>query len=50
MWAQRGHRGCTSAGTDACVDGTVRVRIGHVVDRGGGGAQSTRHQVKGECL
>ena len=36
MWAQKGHKGCTSAGTDAHVEGTVRVRVGHVIDRGGG--------------
>ena len=44
MRAQRGHKGCTSAGTDACVGGTVRVRVRHVIDRGGG-AQSARHLV-----
>ena len=31
---QRGHKGCTSAGTDARTEGTVKVRIGHVIDRG----------------
>ena len=31
---QKGHRGCTSAGTDARVDGTVRARVRHVIDRG----------------
>ena len=30
-----GHKGCTSVGTDARVGGTVRVRIKHVIDRGG---------------
>ena len=40
----KGHKGCTSAGTDACVDGTVRARVRHVIDRGGG-AQSARHLV-----
>ena len=39
-----GHKGCTSASTDARVGGTVRVRIGHVIDRGGG-VQSARHLV-----
>ena len=44
MRAQRGHKGCTSAGTDARVGSTVRVRVRHVIDRGGG-AQSARHLV-----
>ena len=44
MRAQRGYKGCTSAGTDACVGGTVKGRVGHVIDRGGG-AQSARHLV-----
>jgi hypothetical protein len=30
------HRGCTSAGTDARVCSTVRARVRHVIDRGGG--------------
>ena len=30
-----GHERCTSVGTDACVDGTVRVRVKHVIDRRG---------------
>ena len=47
MWAQRGHGGCTSAGTDTQIGGTVRARVRHVRDRGGGGAQSTRCRVKG---
>ena len=34
MWAQRGHKGCTSAGTDARIDGTVKARVGRVIDRG----------------
>ena len=34
MRAQRGHKGCTSAGTDACIDGTVKARVRHVIDRG----------------
>ena len=38
------HKGCTSAGTDARVDGTERAMIRHVIDRGGG-AQSARHLV-----
>ena len=29
---EKGHKGCTSAGTDACIGGTVGVRIGHVID------------------
>ena len=45
MRAQRGHKGCTSAGTDARVGSTVEARVRHVIDRGGGGAQSTRHLV-----
>ena len=40
MQAQRGHKGCTSASTDACIDGTVRVRVRHVIDREGGGGHS----------
>ena len=44
MWAQRVHKGCASAGTDACVNGTVEVRMRHVIDRGVG-LQSTRHLV-----
>ena len=27
------HRGCTSAGTDACIYSTVRARVKHVTDR-----------------
>ena len=46
---QKGHRGCTPVGTDAHVDGTVRARKRHVIDRRGGGAQSARHQAKGGC-
>ena len=42
--AQRVHKGCTSAGTGARVGGTVRVRVRHVIDRGGD-AQSARHLV-----
>jgi hypothetical protein len=34
-------RRCTSAGTDAHVCSTVKVRVKHVIDRGGG-AQSAR--------
>ena len=39
---QRGHSRCTSAGTDAHVYGTVRVRVRHVIDRGRR-VQSARH-------
>ena len=35
------HKGCTSVGTDARICSTVRARVKHVIDRGGG-AQSTR--------
>ena len=42
--AQRVHKGCTSAGTDAHVGSTVKARVRHVIDRGEG-AQSTRHLV-----
>ena len=66
MQAQEGHKGCTSAGADARVNGTVGARVRHVIDRRGG-AQSARHLVlvlvsegksnsrllqeaKGECL
>ena len=31
---QRGHNGCASTGTDAHIDGTVKVRVRHVIDRG----------------
>ena len=34
MRAQKGHKGCTSAGTDARVGSTVRMRVRHVIDRG----------------
>ena len=44
MQVQRGHQGCTSAGTDARVGGTVKARVRHVIDKGGG-AQSARHLV-----
>ena len=44
MWAQRGHSRCASTGTDACVNGTVEVRMRHVIERGVG-PQSTRHLV-----
>ena len=40
---RRGTEGCTSAGTDARVEGTVEARVKHVIDRGGSGAQSARH-------
>ena len=33
MWTQRGHSGCASTGTNACIDGIVGVRIRHVIDR-----------------
>ena len=29
-----GHKGCASTGTDAHIDGTVKVRVRHVIDRG----------------
>ena len=32
MWAQRGHKRYISTGTDACVGGTVEVRVRHVID------------------
>jgi hypothetical protein len=38
------HKGCTSAGTDACVDGIVGVRMRHVIGRGEG-PHSARHLV-----
>ena len=38
------HKGCTSAGTDAHIDSTVKVRVERVIDRGGG-AQFARHLV-----
>ena len=44
MWAQGGHRGCTSAGTDARIGSSVGARMRHVIDRGEG-AQSIRHLV-----
>ena len=39
------HRGRASAGTDARINGTVVVRVKHVIDRGRGSAQSARHLV-----
>ena len=44
MQAQRGHRGCTSTGTDARVGSAVGARVRHVIDRGEG-AQSARHLI-----
>ena len=41
---QKVHKGCASAGTDACTSGTVEVRKRHVIDRGVD-AQSARHLV-----
>ena len=38
------HKGCASAGTDACISGTVEVRRRHVIDRGVG-VQPARHLV-----
>ena len=35
MWAQEGHNGCASTGTDACVSGTVGARARHVIDSRG---------------
>ena len=46
MWMQKGHRGCTSAGTDACIDGTVKVRVRHVIDRGW--RRGTSHKASSE--
>ena len=40
-----GHKGCASTGTDAHVDGTVKVRERHVIDRGAG--RGTVHE---ECV
>ena len=34
MWVQKVHRGHASAGTDAHVNGTVAVKVKHVIDRG----------------
>ena len=34
MRAQRGTKGGTSAGVDACVSRTVKARVKHVIDRG----------------
>ena len=47
---QRGHRGCTLAGTDAHVDGIVKARLRHVIDRGR--RRSTVHKAssKGRVL
>ena len=42
MRAQRGCRRCASAGTDAHIGSNVGVRVRHVIDRGGKGAQSAR--------
>ena len=42
-----GHRGCTSAGTDARVGSIVRARVRHVIDRGEG-VQSARHLTRSD--
>ena len=34
MWVQMGHRGRASVGTGACINGTVTVKVWHVIDRG----------------
>jgi hypothetical protein len=50
MQAQRVHRGCASAGTDACVNGTVVVKVKHVIDRGRGRCavhKENSHNTKG---
>ena len=44
MRAQGVHKWCASAGTDACINGTVEVRVRHVIDRGEG-LQSARHLI-----
>ena len=49
MRAQRGHRGCTSAGTDACIGSMVGAWVRHVIDRGEG-AQSARQQGAEETM
>ena len=33
MRAQRGPKGCTSAGTDVRVGSTVKARVRHVIDK-----------------
>jgi hypothetical protein len=56
MQVQRVHRGRVSTGTDACINGTVAVKVRHVIDRGrrrcavckageqGGGAMTRREE------
>ena len=34
MWVQRVHRGRVSTGADARINGTVAVKVKHVIDRG----------------
>ena len=44
------HRGCASAGTDARVNGTVAVKVKHVIDRGRGRCavhKENSHNTKG---
>ena len=36
MWAQRGHKGCTSAGTDMYISNMIRARVRHGIDGGAG--------------
>ena len=52
MRAQRGHRGRTKGAhqvvTDARVNSTVRVRIRHVIDRGGRRTVRNGREEKGE--
>ena len=45
MWVQRVHRGCVSTGTDACTNGTVEVRVKHVIDRRKRGCTVCRGEV-----
>ena len=45
MWAQRGHIGCASTGTDAHVEGTVEVREEHVIDSRGGEGEHSPHGI-----
>ena len=43
-----GHKGCTSAGTDARIGSTVKARVRHVIDRGRG-HMVRKARVEGVC-
>ena len=43
---EKGHKGCTSAGTDVRVDGTVKARVRHAIDRGEGSRSAQRRRTR----